>query len=178
MTCIIGVAEEGKIYIGSDSAGSDSYTSRAMKTPKVFRLGDFMIGYTSSFRMGQILRYKLLIPERMEGETDEHYVQSSFVDAVRECLRNHGYTRIENNTETGGQFVVGYKGMVCTVQSDFAILCHEDGLEIVGAGEYIALGVMAALEALPPVMRITKALEITHRFQPNAVLPPFNVLEG
>lgn len=175
MTCIIGLAHEGTVYIGCDSAGSNSWTARPVNTPKLIRLGEVLIGYTDSYRMGQILQYHLAIPPRNVGETDEHYLIVSFGEAVRSTLKAQGYTKIDNNTEEGGVFVVGYKGKVYTFQSDFSIVNHADGLEAVGLGEYIALGAMAALESLHPRERILKSLEIVARFQPNGVLPPFHV---
>ena len=59
MTCIVGLEHDGKVYMGGDSAavgGMDVYPSRI---PKVFQAGRYLIGYTTSFRMGQLLQYGL-----------------------------------------------------------------------------------------------------------------------
>ena len=64
MTCIIGLAENDRVYIGADSASAEGWTVRATGLSKVFRAGEFVIGYTDSFRMGQILEYHLEVRER------------------------------------------------------------------------------------------------------------------
>lgn len=61
MTCIIGLIKNKKVYIGGDSAGVDGLNITIRKDSKVFKINKFIIGYTSSFRMGQLLRFKLKI---------------------------------------------------------------------------------------------------------------------
>lgn len=41
MTCIVGLVNKGKVFIGADSLGSDGFTQQVRKEPKVFRNGDF-----------------------------------------------------------------------------------------------------------------------------------------
>lgn len=50
MTCIVGLAHGGKVYLGADSAGlaGDELTPR--RDPKVFRVGEFVFGYGSLAR--------------------------------------------------------------------------------------------------------------------------------
>jgi hypothetical protein len=55
MTCIVGIVENGKVYMGGDAAGVNGYSVRVRKDPKLFKVGEFLFGYTSSFRMGQLL---------------------------------------------------------------------------------------------------------------------------
>ena len=68
MTCIVGVVDNGKVYMGGDSAGVGGLCIETRKQPKVFRNGDFLIGYTDSFRMGQLLQYKMSPPRYFEGD--------------------------------------------------------------------------------------------------------------
>ena len=52
MTCIVGLVENGKVYIGGDSAGVAGLDVRMRSDEKVFTKGNMIFGYTSSFRMG------------------------------------------------------------------------------------------------------------------------------
>lgn len=52
MTCIVGIVDNGKVYMGADSLGVGGLSKRVRKDPKLFRVGEFVFGYTSSFRMG------------------------------------------------------------------------------------------------------------------------------
>jgi len=60
MTVIIGIIDKknNKAIIAGDSAATDSWDYQTkIKHPKVFRNGKFIIGYTHSFRLGDVLRY-------------------------------------------------------------------------------------------------------------------------
>lgn len=59
MTCIIGLENKGKVYMGADSASSNGYSINVSGNPKLFRSGPFLIGFTSSWRMGQLLQHQL-----------------------------------------------------------------------------------------------------------------------
>jgi len=175
MTCIVGMVENGKAYIGADSAAVSNSTVRALKQPKVFRRGPFVIGYTSSFRMGQLLQYFLDVPEQEDGVSDEEYMVTVFAEAVRECLKEHGYLKVENNREEIGTFLVGYRGGLYGVASDLQATQTLDGMTACGSGEEYALGALYTLKGLDAEERILVALTAASYFDSN-VAPPFAVM--
>jgi len=176
MTCIIGVVEKGQTYIGGDSALSTSGTweVRASKLPKVFRIGKFIIGFTGSPRLGQLLRYYLEIHPQGD-ETDEAYIVQTVIEAARKIFKEHGFAKVEDNVEEGGNFLLGYKGRLWWVDYAFSLCELTDSLDALGCGREYALGAMRALENLPPRERILKALEIAEHFS-GALKRPFLVL--
>ena len=176
VTCIIGIATEARVYIGADSAAVSGWTVRPTALPKVFRLDLFLIGYTTSFRMGQILQYHLSVAPQ-EDESDMQYMVVTFAESVRACLNDHGFATIKDNEERGGQFLVGYKGHLYCIESDYQVAESAEGFDACGSGTDFALGAMQALEQLPPRERIRKSLEISARFC-GSVLAPFRVLYG
>jgi ATP-dependent protease HslVU (ClpYQ) peptidase subunit len=175
MTCIIGLAENNKVYLGGDSAAAGDWSLRVSNTKKVFRVGPFLIGYTTSFRMGQILQYQVDFPEA--PIYDEKYMVTKFIEAVRLKFKELGYSMIQNNQESGGEFIVGVQGVIYTIEGDFQVNHYRDHFDAVGIGYPFALGAMRALENISPVDRIMKSLEITAQFA-KGVLEPFTVLEG
>jgi len=176
MTCVIGLVHQEKIYIGADSAGVDSDLSLvARDDPKVFRNGDFVIGFTSSFRMGQILRFKFKPPQRYEGTIDYEYMVTEFVDEVRNCLKDGGFARVKENQESGGTFMVGYRKSLYTIFDDFQVGINRCGFAACGCGQMLALGAMAANAHLTdPEARILNALEIAEMFNAG-VRRPFHI---
>lgn len=122
MTCIVGLVEDGKVVIGGDSAGVDgSYNLQVRSDAKVFRNGPMLIGFSSSFRMGQLLRYAFQPPERIYGTDVYAYMVTTFVDAVRTCLKQGGYARSDTGEESGGDFLVGYAGRLFRICSDYQV---------------------------------------------------------
>lgn len=175
MTCIVGIAIEGQVYIGADSAAVSGWTVRPTTISKVFRLDPFLIGYTSSFRMGQILQHHLSVAPQ-EDESDIRYMVVAFAESVRTCLKDHGFATVDDNREKGGQFLVGYRGHLYSIESDYQVNEAAEGFDACGAGAEYALGAMQALERRPPEDRIRAALEISAQFS-GAVLAPFHVLK-
>lgn len=175
MTCIVGLVDGDKVYVGADSASAEGWEVRQTKLPKVFRNGNFIIGYTTSFRMGQILQHHLSVRNQFEGEADDAYMVKAFAEAARTALKDHGFAKIESNEEKGGTFLVGYRGRLYSVHSDFQVNEMADGYDACGCGRAYALAGLAALVELGPEERITRALEIAAHFS-GGVIPPFHIL--
>jgi ATP-dependent protease HslVU (ClpYQ) peptidase subunit len=174
MTCVVGLVNKGTVYIGVDSAAVQGWTRRTSRVAKVFRRGPFLIGYTTSFRMGQLLQHHLDVPAQEAGQDDVAYLVTNFIEKARALFKEKGFTKVEANTEKGGQFLVGYRGRLYTVESDFQVGEHEDGYDAIGSGADFALGAMAALPKLPPRQRVGRALEIAAHFN-MGVSGPFSI---
>ena len=174
MTCIIALEHENKVYMGCDSAAASGWDMQPTALKKVFRVGEFLIGYTSSFRMGQLLEHHLEVREEKD-EDDLNYLVTVFIPAVRTCLKDGGYTKINDNQEEGGIFLVGYRGKAYKVNSDFQVNRFRTGFIATGCGEKYALGALAAQEIINPERAIMKALEIAGMFS-NGVCGPYFVM--
>ena len=55
------------MYIGGDRAGVAGLSLTVRADEKVFQNGEFLMGFTTSFRMGQLLRYSLKPPPPPAG---------------------------------------------------------------------------------------------------------------
>lgn len=175
MTCIVGVAADGKVHLGGDSAGVSGWDMQIRAEPKVFKTGPFLMGFTTSFRMGQLLHYRLEVAERTVSQSVEEYMVVTFVDAVRACLTDGGWKKVENNRDEGGNFLVGYDGHLFEIFSDFQVAEYADGLAACGCGEQFAIGALEATVGFPPRQRVLKALRVAER-RSAGVSGPFTVL--
>ena len=181
MTCIVGLTENNKVYIGGDSASASSNRITISAIPKVFDTGDFLIGYTSSWRMGQILQHHLQIDEAVlpkVGDSLWEFMVRVFVEEVRNLFKTFGYAKLENNEETAGEFLVGCYGHLYHIGIDYQVNETVNGMDACGSGEQYALGALYATKdsALTPYQRIDIALEAAAEFSP-FVRPPFTVKE-
>lgn len=161
MTCIVGLVHDGDVYISGDSAGiSYGGTTTIRADQKVFAREDMIFGFTSSFRMGQVLRYVLGIPGRKENISDEEYLVTQFIPEVQKCFKDAGYLCIDNGVQWGGTFLLGYRGNLYQIDSDFQVGCSVDEYDAVGAGAEYALGALGVLRDVDPDERLRRALEI------------------
>lgn len=178
MTCIVGIEKAGQVWIGGDSASLSGLSKRIREDSKVFKVGDVLFGFTTSFRVGQLLRFSLTIPPQ-KVEDDYQYLCTDFIDAVRKCLKNGGFTHIKDNQEIGGTFLLGYKGRLYTVDSDFQVGKVTIGFDACGCGEDYALGSLYTTKDLKfnPEERLIKALKAAAQFSAG-VAPPFKIISS
>lgn len=176
MTCVVGLVKDGVVYIGSDSAGvNDNWDLTLMTEPKVFHNGDLLIGFTGSFRIGQLLRYALVPPDRKRNMDVYRYMVTVFTDAVRQCLKDGGCSRKEDEVESGGNFLVGYQGRLFEIWSDYQVDESRSGMSAVGCGCQYALGsLFTSVIDVVPESRVRQALQAAEHFSAG-VRQPFVV---
>lgn len=180
MTCILGLVKDGEVYIGGDSMASNGWDMRLTARPKVFRKSGLIIGYTTSFRMGQILEHNLIIPEITKDYPMEYMVES-LIPEIRKTLKELGFSKVENNVETGGDFLVGFGGNLFAVYSDYQVLMSLTGYESVGIGAPFAMGALSAFLhdnlIQDPKALIVNSIVISSKLC-NGVCGPYYVLKG
>lgn len=177
MTCIAGVVQDGKVWIGGDSAGVAGWSLQVRADPKVFKTGPFVMGFTSSFRMGQLLAHSFHPPARHVAQDIYAYMVTDFISAVRDCLKTGGFAERNNEVEKGGVFLVGYEGRLFTIQEDYQVSENIESFAACGSGDQLALGAMFCCPHLEPRIRILAALTAAERFNAG-VRGPFHIIES
>jgi len=183
MTCIVAIAQNGTVYMGSDHAASDDKSGwiLARKEPKVFKNGQYGIAFTDSFRMGQILQYNWVPPKYTPTKTNsglDKFMRTKFVDSVKAAFKDHGYGDIGGTDEdTGGIFIVGVCGRIFTIDEDFHVGENIVNYMAEGSGGMFALGALHATKNQKnPKMRLKLALEAASEFS-MSVGPPFTYIQ-
>ncbi len=166
MTCIAAIKHDGRVFIAGDSAGVAGYSLSVRRDSKVWAKDGFVYGFTSSFRMGQLLRFKFKPPTHHAEIGDYEYMVSDFVEEVRSCMKKGGYAQVKENVEEGGTFIVGYKGEIYIIEDDYQVGMLHDDYMAVGCGQAYAKGVLFALREcneMKPVQKLQVALEAAER---------------
>lgn len=176
MTCIAAVVAGGKVWMGGDSAGVGGYDLTVRVDQKVFTNGAFLFGFTSSFRMGQLLRYALTPPKLYDKDVMT-FMCTEFADAVRTCLKTGGYASKKEEQEAGGIFLVGVAGRLFRIDNDYQVGEASSGYDAVGCGESYAKGVFFATTDMSPEERVKKALAAAEAHSAG-VRAPFLVLNA
>lgn len=148
MTCIVGYVDENKtVWMGGDSCGSDSWTKDNYDNQKVFMNSDFIIGYTTSFRMGQLLEYKWNPLKKNSCQifkemSDYKFIVSEVVPSIISLFKDNGFIKEVSSEQTGGTFLLGFNGNLYCIQDDFAVLKRSRNYDSCGSGYCVALGSM------------------------------------
>jgi ATP-dependent protease HslVU (ClpYQ) peptidase subunit len=183
MTCIVAIAQNGTVYMGSDHAASDDKSGWiiARKEPKCFKVGQYAIAFTDSFRMGQILQYSWTPPKYTPTKTNsglDKFLRTKFVDSVKLTFKEHGFGDIGGTDEdTGGIFIVGLEGRIFTIDEDFHVGENIVNYMAEGSGGSIALGALHATKNQKnPKVRLKAALEAAAEFN-MSVSAPFTYIQ-
>lgn len=149
ITCIVGIKRDNEIWVGCDSAVTDTFMSKlTIIEPKVFVLDDqIVMGYCGSPRLAQLLEYGLNVPERSaRTHFDMEWLTIDFVDSIREHLAEKCYILKENGTEDslpdGCLCLFGYRGELYTLESNFQIIQSTNDYMSVGSGSDLAHGAL------------------------------------
>ncbi len=165
MTCIVGLVAKERVWIGADSAGVAGLHLVVRRDQKVFEVGEFLIGFTSSFRMGQLLQFNLSPPLVPENIDLYEYMVVHFVEKVRQTLKSGGFAKVEDSVESGGCFLVGFRGRLFKIDEDFQVGESRHAFDADGCGGSYALGALAATqEETDPKKRILTALGVAETF--------------
>ena len=183
MTCIVGYVENGNVYIAGDSAGVAGQNIKIRKDTKVFRKENpsgkpMILGYTTSFRMGQILRFGFPIPEIPEYMDPYEYMCTVFIDSLIETFTDKKYAKVAENVTTGGNFLVGFEGKLFQIYGDFQVEESAEVFDATGCGAHYALGAMHQLQKMKilPRTKLIRALKTASYFS-TGVAAPFNCVE-
>lgn len=155
MTVIVGVRSQGRVFMGADSQGTGGWAKTARADDKLFRLGELVVGFTTSYRMGQVLRYWLEdegvgVPESETPADIERWAVRTFVPAVRKVLKEHGFAKVENAREEAGSFLVGWRAALFAVEDDLQAGFSRAPYMAAGVGREFALGALHACSELIP----------------------------
>ena len=189
MTCIVGIIDGKYVYMGGDSFAGTEYNHMRVKYPKVFKrevdiagskTPDYMLmGGCGSFRMLQLLRYSLDIPQYDPNVDIGEWFVEIFAEEVRELFKERGLTKLIDESEElfNGEFLIGFRGNLFTLQEDYACIAFAEKEHCSGAGEEYALGGLFGTKGRVKNIneRINIALGAAAEFSP-AVLAPFHIV--
>ena len=180
MTAIVGFVdkEQGRVWIGGDSAGTADDIRSIRTDPKVFFRGEMLIGFAGSFRMGQILAHHLDPPGHPKGASGFDYMVATFIPCVMKLMDDHRYGGTdEEGSAQGGQFIVGYRGSMYLIDTDYQVGTVYHPYATIASGGEICLGAMHALHdyEFPPRERLRMALKASAEFC-TTVSAPFLIL--
>lgn len=172
MTCVVGVENGGKVYMGADSSASDDNIITVTRIPKIFKVKNILFGCTYSFRMIQLLTWNLDFPKYQKEEADFEYLSTVFVDSVRDCFKKGGFLNVENGIEKGGNFLIGFNGKLYEMLYDFAVDSSDDGFMAIGSGKDFALGSLYSTDRnLDPMERVSIALRAAEHYSKDVCYP-------
>lgn len=147
MTCIVGMVAGDYVVIAGDSCGgsASTWSTLVVAGAKVFRNGDYVIGYSGEFRHGQLLGNASLPVHTGHHDDFPSFLAGELADAFRNVFRAGGWLQKDKEREYGGVFLLGWRNRLFCVQHDFDFFEPRRGFHAIGCGDDAAIGATQAL---------------------------------
>jgi len=174
MTCIVGLVHNGVTYMGCDSLVSNGHSRDIRNDKKMFKPDKrSIIGFTSSYRMGQLLMYEDKLFDNY-SDLSHKYMVKNFIPKVIQLFDDG---KFDSNGNRGGVFLIAHSKQLYRVDTDYQVIESKRNYNSCGSGEEFALGSLYSTENsdLLPHERIVKALEAAEEFSVG-VQRPFYIM--
>jgi ATP-dependent protease HslVU (ClpYQ) peptidase subunit len=168
MTCIVGIEQDDKVYLGGDSIAIEELVACSLTDPKVFINENVGFGFAGSFRAGQTIKYAFKPPVQPQSKSDIEYLVVDFVDELRSVLKGKGILKKDNDVEeVDMQCLIAYRGKLYWMDDDMQIGRSDDGYTAIGRGSEFALGALYVVQmhepGLSPEEKLVRALSAAER---------------
>lgn len=171
MTCIAGLVQDGKVYMGSDSAGANDRGDLDLcRSPKVFLNGPYLIGASGSGKAHQLLKY-LSLPEHYSSIDPYRWAYENILPEIKEAIRKANWT-----PEESFEALIGFSGRLFHIWGATQVGESGAGYDACGSGAQVARGSLFTSHGDDGAEeRLRCALEASERFC-MGVRGPFTVL--
>jgi hypothetical protein len=178
VTAIAGFTDGKTVWIGGDSASVAGLYLTVRANKKVFRVGDFLIGSAGSARMNQVIQYGWTPPTIEENQDLHEFMVTKFIDSLRERFKACGISKKKEEVESvEGTLLIGYRGRLFKIFSDFQVGIPLAHYEAAGCGDDMCNGAFFAMKSLTvdPAVQVEIALQAAEAHS-GGVRGPFNIL--
>jgi len=134
MTCIVGMVDNGYVYIGGERGASDDNAIISSTRPKVGVRNGWIYGFAGTFGIGQLIECIDLPP--LDRDEDVYtYIRLDIVEKLKGAIESYSKDNEENTTE----WLIGCQGRLFEMSSADWGVC-EVSYTSIGSGFPYALG--------------------------------------
>lgn len=167
MTCIAGIAQGGIVHLGADTQATADTEIFERADDKLFALGDYVIGFSGSYRIGQIIRYSFDAPvfNRNVYDSEHEFMVTNFVPTVIRTLKSYDVLGTERPVSMSGELLIGLRGKLFSVGDDFQVGMERSQYDGIGSGGLVARASLfsTADMLLSPAERVSLAVRAAGR---------------
>ena len=147
MTTIVGIQGKDFIVMAADSQiTEENQRIISPKTPKIIRLGKYILGISGDARPGDILTYNWNPPAYKQGD-EIQFMGKVIIPSMLEAFKTNGFDlEAEDKKEISFQYLLGFNGKLFSIGDDMSFLCTESGYYAAGSGGSFALGYLHSVD--------------------------------
>ena len=159
MSCVVGLIQNGKLYMGSDGlATTEDGERRPVICIKIFTNKNYLIGYTGSVRHGQLIGPRYFDPPKSIYDLPEE-IRKKFDESGAMMLMDNGQQMHASN------ILIGHKGRLFEILIDFQMNEVMGNFTGIGSGSPYAMGSLFATKKWKsPEKRIINSLDCAKEY--------------
>ena len=168
MTCIAVVRQEGKVFMAGDRGASDDDTILTLSSPKVWKLGPYLIGYAGTLD-GERVRYNFN-PYVPDIKDTDKFMQTKFIKQLRQFY-NDWWVDTSKDADLG--LIICVRGQIYEHNAvDMSLSKYTGDYLAMGSGAQYAYGHLNATEKIKDGRkRVHGAVGAAIKFSPSCVGP-------
>lgn len=162
MTIIAAVKQDGKIWMGADSASVNSNGHiMTVAGGKIVWRGEMLIGVSGSARWLHLIRHSPLVPEPPPDCDMMAWFVQDFTAAFREIANSQGLIQKDDHQcdEINLNMLIACRGEIYATARNFEVVLVTRDFHAIGSGCCEAAGALYALRDKSPSNRLLTALE-------------------
>jgi len=168
MTVLAVVRHENKIYMAGDRGASDDNTILSLTSPKVWKLGPYLIGYAGALD-GERIRYNFN-PYVPDIKDLDKFMQTKFIKQLRDFYNNWW---VDTTKEGDLGLIICVKGQIYEHNAiDMSLSKYSLPYMSIGSGSEYAYGVLYATDKQKNARnRVMQAVNAAIKFNPSCMGP-------
>jgi ATP-dependent protease HslVU (ClpYQ) peptidase subunit len=168
MTCIVALRHEDKVYMAGDRGASDDGVILSLESPKVWRVGPYLIGYAGSMD-GERIRHNFKPTAPNIKDTDK-FMQTRFIKELREFYNEFW---IDTSKDGDLSLIIAIRGEIYEHSSgDMSLSRYSVPYVAIGSGSEYAYGVLYATDKQKNARnRVMSAVSAAIKFSPSCMGP-------
>jgi len=143
MTTLVGIQGPDFVVLAADSQITDNdQRVISTQTPKIVRVGKYILGVTGDSRPGDILIYNWK-PPIYKGSDPVEWMGKRIIPSIQQAFKDNGY---EIDKEANFCYLLAFDSMLFSIGPDLSFNASEHGLFTAGSGGPYALGYLYSLK--------------------------------
>lgn len=146
MTTLVGIQGKDFIVMAADSQiTEENQRTISPRTPKIVKIGKYLLGITGDSRPGDILSYNWIPPTYKNGD-EIQFTGKFIIPSMIDALKANGYDLDGDRKETTFSYLLAFNGKLFSIGDDLSFLCSESGYYAAGSGGSFALGYLYSVD--------------------------------
>lgn len=168
MTCIAVVRQDNKIFMAGDRGASDDDTILTLSSPKVWKLGPYLIGYAGTLD-GERIRYNFN-PYVPDIKDTDKFMQTKFIKQLRQFY-NDWWVDTSKDADLG--LIICVRGQIYEHNAvDMSLTKYTGDFLAMGSGAQYAYGHLDATQKITDARkRVVGAVNSAIKFSPTCAGP-------